>query len=115
MRFPEEQQALKGLLNEWYDALKAFTERANGIFTAKAAHYDRISPVWHRIEWPRGFVQELRKKTDRLAQLLAGFREDDVDGSVDWDAVDDELLDILNYARMAGGINEMVRRRSSGS
>ena len=111
MRFPEEKKALATLLEEWYAGVKTFTEKCNAIFTEKAKQYDQESPVWHRIEWPHGFVGELRKKTDRVSQLLANFDPKDPAGSVKWDEVNEELADIHNYARMMGSLNNMVKDR----
>jgi hypothetical protein len=114
MRFTEEQKALAALLKEWYAGIEEFTEVANGVFSDKAKQYDRISPVWHRIEWPGGFVQELRKKTDRLTQLLANYNHSLVD-SYKQDAIEEELVDIINYSRMMAAIGRMfVERNQSG-
>lgn len=114
MRFTEEQRALADLLREWYADIEAFTEEANTLFGKKAEQYDQVSPVWHRIAWPGGFVQELRKKTDRLTQLLANYREDEPHTYRQAD-IDEELRDILNYARMMAAIGRMVMRRGRTS
>lgn len=111
MRFPEEQQVLGKLLEEWYAGIKTFTNECNGIFTEKAKQYDQTSPVWHRIEWPHSFVGELRKKTDRISQLMANFDPQNPANSVSWDDIDEELADIVNYARMMAAINSMVEGR----
>lgn len=104
--FREEQRLLEGLLESWYNRIKEFTEKADGVFSAKGKQYDRESPVWERVRFPHGFVQELRKKTDRINQLLADYDPDDMD-SVDWSfasGVLEELLDVMNYARMLGAL-----------
>lgn len=111
MIFPEERKALSGLLEEWYGAIKDFTEECNGIFTAKAKQYDQQSPVWHRLNWPHSFTGEIQKKNDRIRQMLVGFDSDNPVGSVDWDEVNEELSDIVNYARMMAGINVMIKER----
>jgi hypothetical protein len=78
--------------------------------------YDRLSPVWERIQFPHGFIQEIRKKADRLTQLLADF-----DFNAPWPCgvnwgfeggVLEELVDIFNYARMMGGIIIMKQLES---
>lgn len=112
MRFPEERTALAALLKEWYAAIEEFTNRCNGIFTEKAKQYDQQSPVWHRLEWPFSFIGEIRKKNDRIAQMLTNYDLADPVGSVDWAEVDEELSDIVNYARMMAAINFMVNGRS---
>lgn len=108
--FPEEYELLGELLDEWYEGMRVFTEECNGIFSDKAEQYDRESPVWRRISWPDGFVQEMRKKVDRLKQLLSTYDKKDFD-SVRWDALQEELADIVNYARMFGALNLMWKRR----
>lgn len=111
MRFPEEQSTLAALLKEWYDAIEAFTLSCNKVFTAKAKQYDQLSPVWHRLEWPHSFVGEVRKKNDRISQLLAKFDPKEPVTSVDWEEVNEELSDIVNYARMMAAINVMIKDR----
>jgi len=108
--FAEEQEVLDRVLNEWYISMRDFHEGAAAVFLDKGRMYDRESPVWERIAFPRGFVQELRKKTDRLRQLLS------VDGgeAIRWDDVLEELKDVHNYASMFGAIIYMVRRREAG-
>lgn len=104
--FNEEQVVLDALLVEWRDTMDAITKRADGIFSDKALQYDRTNPVWERIAWPEGFVQELRKKIDRLKQLL------EANGSEPkWSEIEEELCDILNYSRMFAAINRMVYER----
>lgn len=107
MRFKEETEVVTNLLHEWYQAMDQFTRACDGVASDKAEQYDRISPVWHRIEWPGGFVQELRKKCDRINQMLEVSNGD----NVDWDEVNEELRDIFNYTRMFGAINMMVQYR----
>lgn len=107
MRFDEEMQVTTELLHEWYESMEQFTSRAAGVASTKAKQYDKVSPVWHRIEWPGGFLQELRKKTDRISQLL----EVGNGQNVDWNEINEELRDIFNYARMFGAINLMIQHR----
>lgn len=111
--FGEEQKVLDGLLLEWYESIQRVTEEMNNIFGDKGKMYDRESPVWERIRFPHGFVQELRKKTDRLRQLLSGYVDGSLEG-VNWgmrDGVLEELVDIANYARMLGGLIIMLQKR----
>lgn len=105
--FEEEQEVLSKLLDEWYAEINEATKQADGIFSAKAKLYDKSSPVWERIAWPLGFMQELRKKTDRLVQL---YESDKPFNEVVRD-VNEELIDIMNYARMCAALNVMVARR----
>lgn len=110
--FQEEQAVLDKLLEEWYEAMRVFTNEADAIFSEKGKVYDRESPVWDRVRFPHGFVQELRKKTDRLRQQLANYDENM--SSVDWSpegGVIEELIDIMNYARMFGAIILMKTSR----
>lgn len=102
--FPEEQTVLDTLLAEWYEEIKSFTEGADAIFSEKGKMYDRTSPVWERIRFPHGFVQELRKKIDRLDQLLEPY---DRNEPVRWGEILEELGDILNYSRMDGALIAM--------
>jgi hypothetical protein len=109
--FIEEQEVLDRLLEEWYGAMHQFTEAAEGVFSEKGKVYDRESPVWERVRFPHGFVQELRKKADRLNQQLATY--DGTMESVDWSlegGVLEELIDVMNYARMMGAIVGMKLR-----
>lgn len=110
--FEEEQEVLDALLAEWYEEIKSFTQGADGIFSEKGKMYDRTSPVWERIRFPHGFVQELRKKTDRVDQLLERY---DYDNGVKWDEVSEELGDIFNYARMLGALITMYLSRREAS
>jgi len=105
--FEEEQGVLDTLLAEWYEEIKSFTQDADGIFSAKGKMYDRTSPVWERIRFPHGFVQELRKKTDRVDQLLEHYET----GEVMWEDVLEELADIFNYSRMFGALITMYLTR----
>lgn len=102
--FAEEQTVLDTLLAEWYEEIKSFTEGADAIFSEKGKMYDRTSPVWERIRFPHGFTQELRKKIDRLDQLLEPYDRNEV---VRWGEILEELGDILNYARMDGALIAM--------
>ena len=104
--FKKEQSLLEELLDYWYEAMKLFTKYADGIFSTKGKQYDRESPVWERVRFPRGYVQELRKKTDRVNQLLADYQDGSME-NVDWSqesGVLEELIDIMNYSRMFGGL-----------
>jgi hypothetical protein len=105
--FNEEQQVLDSLLSEWYVEVERFHINASTVFKDKGKMYDRESPVWERIAFPEGFVQELRKKIDRLRQLFA------VNGleSIRWDEVLEELKDIHNYSAMCGAIVVMKQGR----
>lgn len=109
--FEEEQDVLDALLAEWYEEIKSFTQGADGIFSEKGKMYDRTSPVWERIRFPHGFVQELRKKTDRVDQLLEGYEEGK---EVRWEEVSEELGDIFNYSRMFGSLITMYLSREKG-
>ncbi len=111
--FAEEQRVLDTLLAEWYEEIKAFTEGADAIFSEKGKMYDRTSPVWERIRFPHGFTQELRKKIDRLDQLLEPYDRNEV---VRWGEILEELGDILNYSRMDGALIAMylVRQECLG-
>lgn len=115
-RFAEEDAVLRALLDEWYNGMKDFEDQCRGIFSEKAKQYDVESPVWYRIEFPGGFLQEIRKKTDRIKQLLH-----DIDSlyhrEVIWDDVLEELRDIHNFAVMLGSMIYMhqIRFTSLGS
>jgi hypothetical protein len=109
--FDAEQAVLDYELAKWYEAIKEFTRTADGIFSEKGKLYDRKSPVWERIRFPHGFVQELEKKTDRLWQLLDTYSESNPSGSLGlstWAEVQEELRDICNYSRMFGALTAMV-------
>ena len=106
--FGEEQEVLNALLAEWYEEIHSFTQDADGIFSEKGKMYDRTSPVWERVRFPYGFVQELRKKTDRVDQLLEPYET----GKVTWEDVLEELGDILNYSRMFGALIVMYLSRA---
>lgn len=110
--FAEEQKVLDSLLKEWYDEVDGFTEEANGIFSEKGKMYDRSSPVWDRIAFPNGFVQELRKKVDRIGQLLDAYDHGDF-WSIKWGEVLEEDSDVMNYARMFGGLIRMLMVRAT--
>lgn len=111
MNFPKEMKVIAELVQEWYDGIKTFTERCNGIFSERAQQYDHLSPSWHRHTWPGGYHDELRKKVDRVHQLLSTFQPDDVANSVRWEKLNGELADIVNYARMFASLNMMWQRR----
>lgn len=111
--FPEELHTLAELLEEWYAGIREFTEKCNGIFSERAKQYDKASPSWHRHPWPDGYVSELRKKVDRVDQMLTGYDPKDPTGSVKWSKVQGELADLLNYSRMFASITEMWIRRSA--
>lgn len=110
--FEEEQGVLNALLAEWYEEIKSFTTNADGIFSEKGKMYDRTSPVWERIRFPHGFVQELRKKTDRVDQLLESYGNED---EIKWEEVSEELGDIFNYSRMFGALITMYLSRKEAS
>lgn len=107
--FMEERMVTQSLLARWYKGITRFTEIMDGIFSEKGKLYDRKSPVWHRIHFPHGFVQELRKKTDRIDQLLTDW--DGFPGDVNWVEVQEELIDVANYARMFGALIDMVKEQ----
>jgi len=98
--FKEQQEVLDTLLTEWYEAIKAFTQKQDGIFSAKGRMYDRSSPMWEHVRFPHGFVGEIRKKLNRVDQLLDSWE----DNTVSWEDVLEELGDILNYDRMLGAL-----------
>ncbi len=105
--FEEEQEVLDTLLEEWYSKVEEFHAEASRVFQGKGKMYDRESPVWERIMFPDGFVQELRKKVDRLRQLLAVNGGEDVR----WEEVLEELGDVHNYTAMFGAIIYMLEAR----
>ncbi|NIN63881.1 MAG: hypothetical protein GTO63_04030 [Anaerolineae bacterium] len=116
--FTLAQRVLEKLLDDWYAAQTQFTEQADGVFSEKGKQYDRLSPVWERIQFPHGFIQEIRKKVDRLLQLLA-----DYDPTQPWPCgvnwgyeggVLEELIDIFNYSRMMAGIIIMKALEARG-
>ncbi len=106
--FKIAQRVLERLLEDWYDAQHQFTEQAYKVFGEKGQQYDRESPVWERIKFPHGFVQEVVKKADRLKQLLANYDHTQPwPCGVNWGyegGVLEELIDIFNYSRMMAGI-----------
>lgn len=106
--FPKERRLLEELLDEWYRGVEEATEVADGIFSEKGQMYDRENPAWDRMKWPEGFVHEITKKGNRVEQLFS-FNEEDID----WDEVNEELTDILNYCRMLISLNNMMRRRTA--
>lgn len=106
MVFPEEQQLLETLLEEWYDAICEFTSQCDGIFGERGKHLDKQSPPWMRHDFPEGYSHEIGKKVGRIKQFL----ECD---PIPWDKVLDELRDINNYSRMMGSIILMLERRKT--
>ena len=108
--FPEEKNVLHMLLQEWYAGIEAATMEADGIFSEKGKMYDRKNPAWDRMTWPTGFQHEISKKSNRVAQMFDGFNPADPT-KVNWDEVNEELGDILNYSRMLISLNEMMRAR----
>ena len=107
--FPEEYITVSRLVEEWYQDIADFTKTCNTIFSEKGERYDKTSPSWHRHTWPYGYADELRKKVDRITQLLIDY--DPESHSANWDAINEELGDILNYARMFAALNAMWERR----
>jgi NTP pyrophosphatase (non-canonical NTP hydrolase) len=109
--FPEEAKLIEDLNDEWYDDIKAVTEIADSIFSSKGEAYDREKPFWTRAEWPWGDVHEISKKANRVEQLTSSFDPNNPMSSVDWEDVEEELVDILNYCRMFAAITRMLKRR----
>jgi len=107
--FPEEYEVISKLVEEWYQDIAAFTKACNTIFSEKGERYDKTSPSWHRHTWPYGYADELRKKVDRITQLLVDYDPESSDAN--WDAINEELGDVLNYARMFAALNMMWQRR----
>jgi hypothetical protein len=106
--FRAERELIEKLVAKWYEEVRAVTEKMNGIFSEKGQMYDRESPVWRRMKWPWGFVQEITKKADRVSQLLVTFNPDDL-SKVKWEEVEEELIDIANYCRMFAAVTRMMR------
>lgn len=102
--FMEEKAVLALMLDRWYAGMEQFKAVAEDVFSEKGRLYDQVSPVWERISFPHGFVQELTKKVDRLKQLLANDG-----GNSNWAAVLEELGDIHNYAAMFASVIYMVQ------
>ena len=109
--FQSEHELLQELLNKWYAAIKDVTTDADRIFNTKGQMYDRRKPVWERVAWPYGFIHEITKKSQRVEQLATGYKPDMIQ-SVNWDEVEEELLDIMNYCRMFAAITRMLRDES---
>lgn len=111
--FPEERDLTRQLVLEWYEAIRRFQTKVDGIFSEKSEQYDVASPVWERIEFPTGFVQEFRKKVDRVKQLIDKLDADDPSSfdRVNWKYMFGELADICNYSRMCAGIAIMLLDR----
>ena len=112
MLFPEEKVMMTDLVDEWYQAIKEVTEEADGIFSEKGRLYDINDPVWARAEWPVGFIHEITKKANRVKQLMAGITVINSDDTM-YKVIEtqEELIDIMNYARMFAAINKMLLKR----
>jgi hypothetical protein len=109
--FPEEKQLMENLIDEWYEAIKKVTEEADSIFGEKGRMYDVNDPVWTRAEWPVGFIHELTKKSNRVKQLMSGVSEVNGFNMKHIIEANEELGDILNYARMMHALNDMLIAR----
>jgi NTP pyrophosphatase (non-canonical NTP hydrolase) len=109
--FKDETQLLAKLLQEWYAEIKTVTLRADGIFSAKGKMYDLEKPAWDRMKWPFGFVHEITKKAGRVEQLFTQYTSREDLDRLNWDDIEEELLDILNYCRMLAAVNRMQLRR----
>lgn len=111
--FLEEREVTRALVNEWYENIKRFQTYIDAVFSEKSKEYDVSSPVWERVEFPMGFIQEFRKKVDRLKQMFDGVDTMDIATfeHVNWKYVFGELIDVCNYARMCAGIAMMLLER----
>ena len=112
MLFPEEKVMMTNLVYEWYQAMKDVTLEADGIFSEKGMLYDVNDRVWARAEWPVGFIHEITKKANRVKQMMAGITVIDSDDTM-YKVIEtqEELIDILNYARMFAALNAMLLKR----
>ena len=108
MIFPEEQELLGKLLEEWYTEMSRFTKECDSIFSERGRHLDRHSPPWMRHDYPHGYTHEVGKKVARIKQFL-----EEGNGGVPWYKVLDELKDIVNYSRMMAAVVRMLQRRGA--
>jgi NTP pyrophosphatase (non-canonical NTP hydrolase) len=111
--FPAERKVLEGLIDEWYEAVQKITAEADKIFSDKGKQYDVASPVWERMRFPYGFTHEITKKANRVEQLFEplGNGTDITETDLHWEDIQEELQDIMNYARMLAGLNAMLLER----
>jgi hypothetical protein len=99
------ENQLAAVLNKKFEAeRKAILEAANLLWESRAAAYDVEKGAMQRHPFgPQSFLHELSKKVGRLEACFAqGADLSGVEG------LEDQLLDILNYAAAFAAYNRVV-------
>ena len=100
---PREAALTKELQQEFNKKYEKVLVRAIEICRERAPLYDITEPVWRRVEWPEGFLHEVRKKHGRIVNI---FEAEDAD--TNWPHIREEAIDMINYLAFLVAFGDML-------
>lgn len=100
---PQEVVLAKKLQEEFNKGYEAVLTRAIEICRERAHLYDTTEPVWRRVDWPEGFLHEVRKKHGRIANI---FEAEDAEAM--WPSIREEAIDMINYLAFLVAFGDML-------
>lgn len=100
---PQEAALTKELQQEFNKKYEGVLVRAIEICRERAPLYDTTEPVWRRVEWPGGFLHEVRKKHGRIANI---FEAEDAEAG--WSSAREEAIDMINYLAFLVAFGDML-------
>lgn len=110
---PKEERLFKeeiARFNELYrDGLQEAVER----FEDRAPYYDTDRPIWNRVMFPEGLINEVVDKAARLQNAWQNYQEGKLDAVQMWDKMIDEVPDIINYAAYLRSIIVIFREQEA--
>lgn len=100
---PQEIELTKKLQREFNKRYEGVLIRAVEICRERAPLYDTTEPVWRRVEWPEGFLHEVRKKHGRIANI---FEAENAEAK--WPHIREEATDMINYLAFLIAFGDML-------
>lgn len=102
------QQEIKRFNELYREGLEEAIER----FENRAPYYDVDRPIWLRVLFPEGLINEVVDKAARLQNAYENMMRDNISEEQMWEKILDEIPDIINYSNFIRSIIIIFREQA---
>jgi hypothetical protein len=110
---PKEESLFKEEIQRFNELYREGLEAAIARFEKRAPYYDVDRPIWNRVMFPEGLINEVVDKAARLQNAWQNYQEGNITPVEMWDKMIDEVPDIINYSAFLRSIILIFREQEA--